>query len=68
MHPQIRQYPPFGNIRLVQEITTQSRAGVYNAIKEKGFPAPKKLGARSVWKIEDVLMWMERNLKGGGVA
>jgi predicted DNA-binding transcriptional regulator AlpA len=41
-------------IRDVCALTGRCRASIYNDIEKKVFPAPLKLGSRSMWLAEDV--------------
>lgn len=41
-----------------------SKATVYRMIAAGRFPAPSKLGRRSVWSIEDIDQWLEDWLGG----
>ncbi|MGK9450780.1 helix-turn-helix transcriptional regulator [Acidithiobacillus caldus] len=57
-----QQLLPYSSNKDVQRLTTLSRPTIYRYIAERGFPRPKKLGARSVWITSEVLDWMEKNL------
>lgn len=63
-----KQYPAHIPINSVREITSFSKSHVYACIQKAGFPAPKKLGSRSLWNSADVQQWMAENLRDAGVA
>lgn len=52
-------------IRLIKQpevtrITTLSRATIYQWMAEKKFPAPLKLGDRSIaWREQDIVDWVQ---------
>lgn len=48
------------NFFKLSEVCTRYRVGkswVYDSIKSKTFPAPKKLGCMSRWSLNDLLQW-----------
>ena len=50
----------FLRIREVLSITGLSRASLYVMVKNDSFPAPVRLGARSVaWRASHVQAWMD---------
>lgn len=56
----IRRFNSQRLIRLAEVVTMLgiSRSSIYNYVAEGSFPAPVKVGERSVrWKLADVLAW-----------
>jgi len=48
------------DVKEVMELVTLSRTTIYRKVKAGEFPAPKRLGSRTMrWKREDVLTWLE---------
>ena len=46
--------------RQVGEITTLSRASIYDMIKRGVFPKPIKIGERAVaWREADIIAWLD---------
>ena len=44
----------------VEELTALRRSALYQKIAEGVFPAPVKIGKRSVrWRYQDILAWIE---------
>ena len=43
----------------VSKLTGLARATIYKKVKERSFPAPVRLGARSVgWRLTDIDTWL----------
>lgn len=55
------------NIHEVTRLTGyKCRASIYNLMKNAGFPAPIRLGTRTVrWARADVLTWLEAQRNRG---
>ena len=44
----------------VSRLTGLARATIYKKVKERSFPAPVRLGARSVgWRLTDIDTWLQ---------
>ena len=44
----------------VSKLTGLARATIYKKVKESSFPAPVRLGARSVgWRLTDIDTWLQ---------
>lgn len=49
--------------RQVGEITTLSRASIYDMIKRGVFPKPIKIGERAVaWREADIIAWLDARM------
>jgi prophage regulatory protein len=46
-------------IKEVVRLTSLSRAHIYLLISEGKFPAPAKIGRRSIWHGQEVELWLE---------
>lgn len=46
----------------VQAIIPLSRASIYRRIKDEGFPAPLKMGARSLWVRAELESWLHQKV------
>lgn len=55
---------PLITLEGVMEITTLSRSTIYRKIETDDFPPPRRLRGlrRAVWKTEEVLDWINKNL------
>lgn len=42
----------------VQEMVPFSRAKIYNLIKQKQFPRQVKVGGSSLWKLEEIITYI----------
>jgi prophage regulatory protein len=51
-------------LRTVLQKTSLSRPTIYRLIKRGQFPAPRKVGTRSVWEEEAINQWI-RDLPSG---
>ena len=44
----------------VSKLTGLARATIYKKVSDGSFPAPIRLGARSVgWRLSDIVAWLE---------
>lgn len=46
----------------VQAIIPLSRASIYRRIKDEGFPAPLKMGTRSLWVRAELEAWLHQKV------
>ena len=52
--------------RQVEYMVGMSRSSLYEAMAQRGFPRPIRIGPRSVrWFEDEVLAWMESRERGG---
>lgn len=63
-----KQYPAHVGIKSVLEMSSFSKSHVYACIRKSGFPAPKKLGGRSIWESSAVQKWIDENLHDAEVS
>lgn len=48
----------FIRLREVERLAGLKKSKLYQLIKDSKFPKPYKLGAASVWLLEEVVVWM----------
>ncbi|WP_263322413.1 AlpA family phage regulatory protein [Endozoicomonas sp. Mp262] len=49
------------NIKRVCDRYSVGKSWIYQSIKEKIFPAPRKFGSNSRWSIQDLIQWEKDN-------
>jgi prophage regulatory protein len=55
----------------IQEVLTMTGVGktyVYQCIAEGRFPKPIKLGRSSLWLLDEVVSWMEEQVKSRDIS
>jgi len=59
-HPSRNPTPPPRLLRLPEVIARVglSRASIYRLIQQSDFPAPKRIGAASRWREDEVSAWI----------
>lgn len=61
--------PELYRLPRVVEVTGQGKSWLYNAIKNKTFPAPVRCGPRNVaWVADEVHAWVEQQIRAADAA